>query len=140
MDADGQHKAEYVEKFVQALIENHQLVLGVRPKTQRVSERLFQRIASILWDGVIRYVVWGYSIKLYRARRFLIDTISWNKVGFFGLSNGYKSKQIEISVANRMDTPALPQRWCKLENFTFTSSSFVSKNSLLQSSNKDDLK
>ena len=71
MDADGQHKAEYVEKFVQALIENHQLVLGVRPKTQRVSERLFQRIASILWgwhDPLCGLK--GYSINLYRHAGF----------------------------------------------------------------------
>ena len=143
MDADGQHKAEYVEKFAKALIEKHELVLGVRPKTQRISERLFQRVASILWgwrDPLCGLK--GYSINLYRHAGFFDRYKSAGiELAFFGLSNGYKFKQIEISVADRVDAPrfasTLRANWRIFRSLLRV---LFQKNSLLQNSNKDNFK
>ena len=70
------------------------------------------------------------------ARRFLI--VQSAGVSFFGLSNGYKFKQIEISVADRVDARFASSRanWRIFRSLLRV----FQKNSLLQNSDKDNFK
>lgn len=107
MDADGQHNAACVEKIAQALNENYQLVLGVRPKMQRFSEKVFQITATAIWgwrDPLCGLK--GYSIELYQNVGYFDRYKSAGiELAFIGLSNGCSFKQIEISIADRLDSP-----------------------------------
>ncbi len=40
-DADGQHPADQIQDYIDAFLRGYQLVLGVRPETQRLSESIF---------------------------------------------------------------------------------------------------
>tara|TARA_B110001450_G_scaffold141016_1_gene132015 strand:- start:4025 stop:4708 length:684 start_codon:yes stop_codon:yes gene_type:complete len=143
MDADGQHKAKCVAKVAQALTENYQLVLGVRHKTQRISEKIFQRVTSRLWEWRDPLCgLKGYSIDLYRNAGFFDRHHSAGiELAFFGLSNGYKCKQIEILVADRADAPrfasTLRANWRILRSLLRV---LFQKNSLLKNSNQDNLR
>ena len=107
VDADGQHKSECVEKFASALKEEFQLVLGIRPKTQRMSEQIFQFVASNLWGWYDPLCgLKGYSIDIYRNAGFFDRYQSaGTELAYFGIKNGYRLKQIEISIEDRLDAP-----------------------------------
>ena len=137
MDADGQHNAVCVEKFALALKENYQLVLGIRPKMQRFSEKVFQLFATAIWgwrDPLCGLK--GYSIELYRnVGCFDRYQSAGIELAFIGISNGCNFKQIEISISERLDTPrfasALRANWRILRSLIRI---LFQKHSLLQTS------
>ena len=140
MDADGQHRAEYVAEFAKALNRNYQLILGIRPKTQRISERIFQSVAFKLWgwrDPLCGMK--GYSMDLYRHAGFFDRHRSAGiELAFFGLFHGYRSTQIEIAVSNRVDAPRFASTL--RANYRILRSLFrilFQKNSVLINSNLD---
>ena len=49
-DADGQHCAETIALFMRELEKGAELVVGVRDRTQRWSEKLFCLISTKLWN------------------------------------------------------------------------------------------
>lgn len=69
VDADGQHPAGLVPKFVAELDAGADLVVGIRDFVPRISERLFQRMTRTLF-GIQDPLcgMKGYKIWLYRAR------------------------------------------------------------------------
>jgi glycosyltransferase involved in cell wall biosynthesis len=68
VDADGQHPTDLVPKFVAALDDGADMVVGVRDHIPRVSEWLFQAMARRLY-GIKDPLcgMKGYRIGLYRA-------------------------------------------------------------------------
>jgi len=67
LDGDGQHDPQLLSMFIQALETGADVVIGVRDKKQRVSERAFAIAAGCLW-GVHDPLcgMKGYRLSLYR--------------------------------------------------------------------------
>jgi hypothetical protein len=49
LDGDGQHAPSLIESFLFELIDGADLVIGVRNRYQRFSEKVFAKTAKILW-------------------------------------------------------------------------------------------
>jgi glycosyltransferase involved in cell wall biosynthesis len=49
LDGDGQHDPLLIESFLFELMDGADLVLGIRDRYQRVSEKIFAKTAKILW-------------------------------------------------------------------------------------------
>ncbi len=68
VDADGQHPADLVPKFIAELDGGADLVVGIRDHVPRISEQLFQIMARSLY-GIQDPLcgMKGYRIELYRS-------------------------------------------------------------------------
>lgn len=106
-DADGQHNSNAIPIFINKLKQNFDLILGVRTKTQRVSELIFRIYSkkTLNWSDPLCGMK-GYSLKLYKE---LGHFDSYNSIGtelaVFGLLNGYKSCEVDVSTFDREDKP-----------------------------------
>ena len=106
-DADGQHDAELVSKFVNKLKSGYNLVLGVRSKTQRISESVFKLYTKkrYKWNDPLCGMK-GYSMDLYKKQGFFD---SYNSIGtelsLFGLANNERFCEIPIRIYDRVDKP-----------------------------------
>lgn len=105
VDADGQHNPELIGEFINPLLGEYDLVLGVRDKKQRISEFIFG------WATLLR---WGISdplcgMKAYRMSLYLQKGSfdSYKSIGtdlaFFALRNHFKYKEVEIVTNSRVD-------------------------------------
>jgi len=106
-DADGQHSVESIEKYINELRGGVDLVLGVRPKSARISEKLFMYYSSYRfnWDDPLCGMK-GYSMKLYRKRGYFDSRNSiGTELAAYGLENNFTHTQIQISIAQRQDQP-----------------------------------
>jgi glycosyltransferase involved in cell wall biosynthesis len=68
MDADGQHPADLVPRFIAALQDGADLVIGIRDHVPRISERAFQYMTRALY-GIQDPLcgMKGYRLELYRS-------------------------------------------------------------------------
>jgi glycosyltransferase involved in cell wall biosynthesis len=106
-DADGQHSAESIEKYINELRSGVDLVLGVRPKTARISEKLFMYYSRYRfnWSDPLCGMK-GYSMKLYRKRGYFDSRNSiGTELAAYGLENNFSHAQIQIAIAQRQDQP-----------------------------------
>ena len=106
-DADGQHSSEMLKKYISELQNGADLVLGVRPKPARFSERLFMYYTRYRFNWMDPLCgMKGYSMKLYRKRGYFDSIRSiGTELAIYGLVNGYISVQIAIPIAKRQDKP-----------------------------------
>ena len=106
-DSDGQHSAESIEKYINELRSGVDLVLGVRPKTARISEKLFMYYSRYRfnWSDPLCGMK-GYSMKLYRKRGYFDSRNSiGTELAAYGLENNFSHAQIQIAIAQRQDQP-----------------------------------
>ena len=106
-DADGQHSAESIEKYINELRSGVDLVLGVRPKPARISEKLFMYYSRYRfnWNDPLCGMK-GYSMKLYRKRGYFDSRNSiGTELAAYGLENNFSHTQIQIAIAQRQDQP-----------------------------------
>jgi glycosyltransferase involved in cell wall biosynthesis len=106
-DADGQHSAESIEKYINELRSGVDLVLGVRPKPARISEKLFMYYSRYRfnWNDPLCGMK-GYSMKLYRKRGYFDSRNSiGTELAAYGLENNFSHTQIQIAIAQRQDRP-----------------------------------
>ena len=106
-DADGQHSAESIEKYINELRSGVDLVLGVRPKPARISEKLFMYYSRYRfnWSDPLCGMK-GYSMKLYRKRGYFDSRNSiGTELAAYGLENNFSHAQIQIAIAQRQDRP-----------------------------------
>ena len=106
-DADGQHSAESIEKYINELRSGVDLVLGVRPKPARISEKLFMYYSRYRfnWNDPLCGMK-GYSMKLYRKRGYFDSRNSiGTELAAYGLENNFSHAQIQIAIAQRQDQP-----------------------------------
>ena len=110
MDADGQHPAEDVIRFIEAFNNGFGLVIGIRGRLQRLTEHLFSFVAK---------KIWGIADPLCGMKGYKLSFLE--KVGFFDSYKsmgtefairltkiGIKNKQIRLSrVIDRLDKPRL---------------------------------
>ncbi len=103
MDADGQHDPEKIKEYIGYLCDSFDLVLGIRDKKQRVSERIFGFVTQWLY-GVHDPLcgMKGYCMDLYRQ---LGHFDSYRSIGtelaLFGVKNHCRYKQVEVRTSER---------------------------------------
>jgi glycosyltransferase involved in cell wall biosynthesis len=111
-DADGQHSVNILSQYINHLEKGMDLVLGIRPKTQRFSEWVFKIYTKffINWSDPLCGMK-GYSMKLYKNKG-CFD--SYNSIGTelaaYGIYNGYKYVEINIPTMAREDSPRFGSR------------------------------
>lgn len=103
MDADGQHKTQYLNKIYDMLVKKNDLVITQRKSFPRFSEKIFSiytkkkfKVFDLL-SGMK-----GYSINLVNQYK-CYDTINsiGSELSAYAISNKYKFKLLNIKVNNR---------------------------------------
>jgi glycosyltransferase involved in cell wall biosynthesis len=106
LDADGQHDPTWIKRFAEHLVD-YDLVLGVRPRKQRVSESLFGAFTRLLYG--IRDPLCG--LKGYRMELYveLGHFDSYESIGtelaLYGLRKGRRYVEIDVPIRERRGTP-----------------------------------
>ena len=106
-DADGQHGVESLKVFVDKLSNGLDLVLGIRPKPARISERLFMYYSRYRynWDDPLCGMK-GYSMKLYRKQGYFDSRGSiGTELAAYGLANNATYVEVHIDISERQDKP-----------------------------------
>jgi len=106
-DADGQHNAEQIGQFVDLLDAGYELVLGVRDRFQRVSEKAFAWVGLRLWG--MRDPLCGmkaYRIGLYEKRgRFDTFGSIGTELAVRSVAAGARSIEQPTKIRDRHDAP-----------------------------------
>jgi len=108
-DADGQHSANLLPEYINKLGKGVDLVLGIRPKTQRFSEWFFAIYTKFLfnWSDPLCGMK-GYSMSLYRDRGWFDSFQSiGTELSIYGIINGFKRIEICVPMSKRLDQPRL---------------------------------
>ena len=106
-DADGQHSAEFIEEYIKELSNGVDLVLGIRPKPARISEKFFMYYSRYRfnWNDPLCGMK-GYSMRLYRKLGYFDSKKSiGTELAVYGLEHGFSHTQIQITIAQRQDEP-----------------------------------
>lgn len=105
-DADGQHDASLLPKFIDLLNNGVDLVIGIRPQTARLGEYVFCLYTR--WKFGVRDPLCGmkgYRMSLYQARGWFD---SYQSIGtelmLFGLRQQYSFEQVEVPIADRQES------------------------------------
>jgi len=105
LDADGQHDPNLIPLFLQQLEQGNDLVLGVRNKVPRLSERLFA-FYSHLKCGIKDPLcgMKAYRMNVYNDLGFFDSYQSvGSELAFYGALKQYKVVQIDFIVKDRQD-------------------------------------
>jgi len=106
-DADGQHSAKLLKKYINELKNGVDLVLGIRPNPARIAEKLFMYYtrAKFKWQDPLCGMK-GYSMELYRkCGHFDSRSSIGTELATYGLVNGFSYAQIYIEITKRKDQP-----------------------------------
>ena len=107
LDADGQHNPQLIEQFVKNIESGADVVIGVRNKTQRFSEKIFS-IVSVIKFGIKDPLcgMKAYKVKVYNEQGYFD---SYNSIGtelaIYAAKSGKRISQIEFTTLNRIDNP-----------------------------------
>jgi len=113
MDADGEHDPSLVATFREALLErNVPLVLGVRPRKQRVSETIMAAyLRARLGVRDILCGMKGYDLALYRANGGFSDHDSiGTELAVNSLRRGTRFEQVPVHGTPRADQPRFDRK------------------------------
>lgn len=106
-DADGQHSHELIPVYADLLMKDVKLVLGVRPKKQRVSESMFAIYTKwkFGWNDPLCGMK-GYNMSLYNDQGYFdsIESIG-TELAFYGVHNKLKFSEVKIPEIKRKDAP-----------------------------------
>lgn len=106
-DADGQHDAALLGRFVEALRGGAAVVLGIRPATARLAESIFARYAKLRFgiDDPLCGMK-GYRMLAYRSVGHF-DTYQsiGTELALRIVANGARFVQMPITVGKRFGTP-----------------------------------
>jgi len=107
IDADGQHRTEYIENFINLIRSGNSVVVGRRSKFQRFAELVFSIVSRLKW-GIYDPLC---GLKAY-------DMKFYNEVGFFDEMNSIGAElaihaaksnrnigEIDIQIEKRKDSP-----------------------------------
>lgn len=113
MDADGEHAPHLLAEFRRLLIdEGVPLVLGVRPRKQRLSEVIMGWYVRARW-GVkdILCGMKGYDLALWRANGGFDHTDSvGTELALNSIRRGARFRQVPVSGTPRADAPRFDRR------------------------------
>jgi glycosyltransferase involved in cell wall biosynthesis len=106
-DADGQHKSILLFQYIDELKKGADLVLGIRPKTQRLSELIFKIYTKtrLNWSDPLCGMK-GYSMKSYKELGYFDSYKSiGTELAAFIIKNGGNYVEVNIQVEKRVDKP-----------------------------------
>ena len=113
LDGDGQHDAAHVGEFIAHLRQGSDLLVGIRPRCARVTERLFAlytRVRFGLLDPLCGMK--GYRMSVYRARGWFDSYQSiGTELALYALRRKKRFTQLPVSIAERSGSPRFAQRW-----------------------------
>lgn len=107
MDADGQHDASDIPRFLDALERGNIAVHGIRHGSRRLAERLFAWITRRAWSiGDPLCGMKAYQMTLYRQRGHFDSCQSvGTELLLFAARSGMPVEGVEIRVGRRADRP-----------------------------------
>lgn len=114
MDADGEHAPELVAEFRRLLLQDGvPLVLGVRPRRQRLAESLVGGWCRLRWG--IRDILCGmkgFSVALYHENGGLDHVGGVNmELAVAAVRRGHRFAQVPVHGTPRPDQPRFGRRW-----------------------------
>lgn len=112
-DADGQHNAALIGRFIVHLKQGNDLVLGIRPRHARLAERLFAlytRMRFGIRDPLCGMK--GYRTSLYRELgRFDSYQSIGTELTLYGLRRKRPFIQLPVPISERNGTPRFAHLW-----------------------------
>lgn len=113
VDADGQHDPPLIARFVSALDEGADVVVGIRDRRQRFGEHVFAWVGKRLW--AVNDPLCGmkaYRMSVYTQRRWFD---SYGSIGtelcLYAACNGMWLEQVAVRTLDRADQPRFDRRW-----------------------------
>jgi glycosyltransferase involved in cell wall biosynthesis len=107
LDADGQHDPRTLEKFIDALAQGADVVIGIRDRQQRFAERVYAAYARIAWR--IRDPLCGlkgYRLAVYRNHGCFDSCASiGTELAICAAAAGYHIRQVPVPTRDRNGTP-----------------------------------
>lgn len=107
LDADGQHNPQLIEQFVKKIESGADVVIGIRNKTQRFSEKIFSIFTNIKFS--IKDPLCGlkaYKIEVYNELGYFDSYKSiGTELALYAANSGKSICQIEFITLNRIDKP-----------------------------------
>lgn len=113
MDADGEHDPALVRCFRDLLFSGRvQLVLGVRPRKQRIAEILMGLYVRLRFGARdILCGMKGYDLQLYRANRGFSHSDSiGTELAINSLRRGVRFVEVSVSGRRRVDPPRFDRK------------------------------
>jgi glycosyltransferase involved in cell wall biosynthesis len=102
-DADGQHDPALIPEFIRLLDGGEQVVIGVRPRPARISERVFAaytRATYGIHDPLCGMK--GYRMSLYRMLgHFDAYRSTGTELMLYGVRGGHPFGEVEVPIAPR---------------------------------------
>ena len=106
LDGDGQHEPIHIRSFLFQLKEGADLVIGIRDRYQRVSEKIFSVLAKWLW-GIEDPLcgMKGYRLsKLERLQSLSSYPSIGTELAIRGARSGWNIHQVAVSTCDRNGT------------------------------------
>ncbi len=111
-DADGQHSSDLLEKYIQLINENFQVVIGIRDRFQRIAEYIFSWVARKKW-GILDPLcgMKAYHIDVYKKLGHFdsYDSIG-TELSIFAAKNKINIAQLPIKTNKRTDASRFGNR------------------------------
>ena len=112
-DADGQHDVMFLPIFINALIHEVDIVIGIRNNRARLAEHCFAFMTQILYglkDPLCGFK--GYKMSIYNKLGYFDSYKSiGTELSLFAVRNKFRLKQIPIKILDRQDTPRLGHKF-----------------------------
>jgi glycosyltransferase involved in cell wall biosynthesis len=113
LDADGQHPADKIGLFIENLKESAEVVVGVRPRKQRLSEMIFGMVTRFLYrinDPLCGMK--GYRMTLYKeVGHFDCYQSIGTELMLYAAKNRRPVKQVFLSIEARKDASRFGSGW-----------------------------
>ena len=113
IDADGQHKSEYINEYINLLSKGTDCIVGIRKNRQRLAEYIVSFYGILFWE--IDDPLCG--MKAYNLDRYLGLKNSYIKkqIGMqfliYAIKNNLIISQVNINENNRIDKPRFGSRF-----------------------------
>lgn len=112
-DADGQHDCNIISEYIIKFNDGYELVLGIRPDFQRISEKIFSLYTKFFF-GIKDPLcgMKGYHISLYKKQGYFDSFKSiGTELAIFSAAKGCKKTQLFIPIHQRKDSPRFGARF-----------------------------
>jgi glycosyltransferase involved in cell wall biosynthesis len=105
LDADGQHEPQRIENFLFELMNGADLVIGIRDRYQRVSEKIFGIFARNLW-GISDPLCGMKGYRLSKLKVF-VSLCTYRSIGtelaIRATRSGWNIRQLAVKTYDRQD-------------------------------------
>tara|TARA_Y100001958_G_C21153131_1_gene488765 strand:+ start:430 stop:1098 length:669 start_codon:yes stop_codon:yes gene_type:complete len=103
-DADGQHLATDIPKIITTLKDGYDLVLGIRNKVSRVTEKLSIKILDFFFKIKDPYCgLKGYRLSKIKKKNLITYKSTGTEIAFYMINKGCRYKNLKVSTLSRKD-------------------------------------